>query len=468
MYTPCLRATRPNSTLWRHPDCEQALNWFRFALTLVAACVVGSPSGIAFAYDTLVREFGDEFGLGTSIERMPLPGDGWPWFGEHLDHTIPLRGQFASPPVFYGDSGERVLWTKDGGHSLCWRHTNSGFDDLALWCDTDGDTALIRIGVPLGTVAGRRVWADGTVSGVFVGYGGGRVAVTYRNWQYIRGPDGQSAHSSLQVLLIDRSDRAPGDFEIQWRAAYPVEALDWEGEDAFVNIVVDVNDRANDLNFVQPVPMVEPYIRPGEFPIQLGPHPDVFFSESNENGEPGVWSLQIREGEAVRCGNGVVESTEACDDGNRLAGDACSETCDAVFDVPVEPEPDAGQEGTGNDAGADAGRSDALADVESDDSSRDAATDRGGAGGSSPDARADLETPDNARAGSGSGCAMHSSSADAASRSAGEVDLLVWLLMGVCTKQLRGRRREDMGPRNGRASSATTISCRGCQRTALK
>ena len=75
-------------------------------------------------------------------------------------------------------------------------------------------------------------------------------------------------------------------------------------------------------------------------------------------GFPGE-QVVVRETEA-RCGNGVVEADEQCDDGNELPGDACSDGCKAAFcgDGILRADLDPGVDGAeacddGNDVDAD-------------------------------------------------------------------------------------------------------------------
>jgi len=44
----------------------------------------------------------------------------------------------------------------------------------------------------------------------------------------------------------------------------------------------------------------------------------------------------MRQFQTVSCGDGEIDSTETCDDGNRGSGDACSAGCDAEFFVALE------------------------------------------------------------------------------------------------------------------------------------
>ncbi|MBK6577725.1 MAG: DUF4215 domain-containing protein [Sandaracinaceae bacterium] len=52
-------------------------------------------------------------------------------------------------------------------------------------------------------------------------------------------------------------------------------------------------------------------------------------NRADRGGNPGYQFDQINwvcEGR-TRCGNGVIQSGESCDDGNRANGDGCSDTC---------------------------------------------------------------------------------------------------------------------------------------------
>lgn len=44
-------------------------------------------------------------------------------------------------------------------------------------------------------------------------------------------------------------------------------------------------------------------------------------------GSPGVFQFSVRDGQIVPCGNGSLQTDEACDDGNGDTGDGCNATC---------------------------------------------------------------------------------------------------------------------------------------------
>jgi cysteine-rich repeat protein len=79
---------------------------------------------------------------------------------------------------------------------------------------------------------------------------------------------------------------------------------------------------------------------------------------------PGVWRFSIRGAITATCGNSLRETGEACEDGNTLAGDGCSATCQLELDAgPPDAGPiDAGPPDARTDAGRDSGppRTDAL------------------------------------------------------------------------------------------------------------
>ena len=41
----------------------------------------------------------------------------------------------------------------------------------------------------------------------------------------------------------------------------------------------------------------------------------------------------MRQFQTIRCGNGAIEPTEACDDGNTISGDGCSAACEVEDEV---------------------------------------------------------------------------------------------------------------------------------------
>jgi cysteine-rich repeat protein len=47
----------------------------------------------------------------------------------------------------------------------------------------------------------------------------------------------------------------------------------------------------------------------------------------NNQGNPGEFVFEVRNGTPQICGNGVIEGNEECDDGDRIADDGCSPTC---------------------------------------------------------------------------------------------------------------------------------------------
>jgi len=119
--------------------------------------------------------------------------------------------------------------------------------------------------------------------------------------------------NSFQVILTDRSPSfGPGDFDIQFR----YNRCEWTTGDA--------SQGSNGL---------------GGTEAQMGfdagnlsdywSHPDsqtpaiLNLCTTSNVGIPGIWEFEIRNGSLWECGNGIIEGTELCDDGNIVQYDGC-------------------------------------------------------------------------------------------------------------------------------------------------
>ncbi|MBJ95542.1 MAG: hypothetical protein CMP23_13855 [Rickettsiales bacterium] len=119
--------------------------------------------------------------------------------------------------------------------------------------------------------------------------------------------------NSFQVVITDRSASfGPGDFDIQFR----YNRCEWTTGNA--------SGGSGGL---------------GGTPAQMGfdagnlvdywSHPDsqtaaiLDLCTTSNVGQPGVWEFEIRNGNLWECGNGTVEGTEECDDGNQTQYDGC-------------------------------------------------------------------------------------------------------------------------------------------------
>jgi cysteine-rich repeat protein len=171
--------------------------------------------------------------------------------------------------------------------------------------------------------------------------------------------------NSFQLVLTDRSDVAPGDFDIEFR----YNRCEWAVADPPATggggLAAQAGfDAGNRRDFV---------VLPGSMTEGV-----LELCDTTNTDEVGVWRFFVRVGDITQCGNAIVEDDEACDegattatcdgdcteplcgdgylneaageeceDGNEDNGDGCSDVCtiepeqgpDAAEMVEVEPEP---------------------------------------------------------------------------------------------------------------------------------
>jgi cysteine-rich repeat protein len=127
-----------------------------------------------------------------------------------------------------------------------------------------------------------------------------------------------SGHTDkLNAFQIRLTDRGSGDFDIEFRYAQ----LQWTtgdfsgGSGGLGGSVAHAGYSAGDhTNFF-------------EF-AESGDQAGMLDLVNRTNAaDPGDFIFEVRNGTPQICGNGVVEGTEECDDGNTVSGDGCSSTC---------------------------------------------------------------------------------------------------------------------------------------------
>ncbi len=119
--------------------------------------------------------------------------------------------------------------------------------------------------------------------------------------------------NSFQVILTDRSPTfGPGDFDIQFR----YNRCEWTtgnasgGSGGLGGTEAQMGFDAGNLN-------------------DYWSHPDsqtpaiLDLCVTSNVGSPGIWEFEVRNGSMFECGNGIVEGTELCDDGNLVQYDGC-------------------------------------------------------------------------------------------------------------------------------------------------
>ena len=119
--------------------------------------------------------------------------------------------------------------------------------------------------------------------------------------------------NSFQAVLTDRSPSfGPGDFDIQFR----YNRCEWTtgnasgGSNGLGGTEAQMGFDAGNLS-------------------DFWSHPDsqtpsiLSLCTTSNVGIPGVWEFEVRNGALFECGNGVIEGSEVCDDGNVIPYDGC-------------------------------------------------------------------------------------------------------------------------------------------------
>ncbi|MFT6399582.1 MAG: cysteine-rich repeat protein [Bradymonadia bacterium] len=123
--------------------------------------------------------------------------------------------------------------------------------------------------------------------------------------------DSSNGLNTFQVVLTERSDRADGDFDVEFR----YEDINWTFGSASSGTHAQIGfDAGDSVNFVSH-PLSQ---TPGVVDIGL---------------EPSNWDSDCATGSfkyfvVNSCGNTGTDADEACDDGNPTAGDGCGPFCD--------------------------------------------------------------------------------------------------------------------------------------------
>lgn len=135
--------------------------------------------------------------------------------------------------------------------------------------------------------------------------------------------------NSFQLVIIDRSDLAPGDVDFEFN----YDRIEWEsgaasggsgglgGSSARAGYSNGTGDPGTFFEFTGSAVN-------GAF---LDGNPTTGLALNSNVGVPGRFLFQVRNGVVEVCGDGVTGSGEQCDDGNNVDGDCCSSDC--VFET---------------------------------------------------------------------------------------------------------------------------------------
>jgi cysteine-rich repeat protein len=140
----------------------------------------------------------------------------------------------------------------------------------------------------------------------------------------------------FQLMLIDRSDITPGDFDIEFN----YDQIEWETGQAS-------GGNSNCLGgFAVRIGFSNGTGDPGTFFELPGSAISGAFLDSNlitglihsslNSTQLGRYVFRVRNGSPVVCGNGILETEngEQCDDGNTADGDGCSAICELENEAP--------------------------------------------------------------------------------------------------------------------------------------
>lgn len=131
--------------------------------------------------------------------------------------------------------------------------------------------------------------------------------------------------NSFQLVLIDRSDLAPGDFDFEFN----YDAIEWEAGTASGGSG-GLGGNSARAGFSNGTGLPGTFFELGGSAINgglLDTNPTTGLALNSNVGVPGRFLFQVRNGVVEVCGDGVVDSEEECDDNNTSDGDCCSATC---------------------------------------------------------------------------------------------------------------------------------------------
>jgi cysteine-rich repeat protein len=131
--------------------------------------------------------------------------------------------------------------------------------------------------------------------------------------------------NSFQLVLIDRSDLAPGDFDFEFN----YDRIDWETGDAS-NGSGGLGGNSARAGFSNGTGDPGTFFElPGSAVNGglLDTNPVTGLALNSNVGVPGRFLFQVRTGAVEVCGDGVTHGDEECDDGNTSDGDCCDSTC---------------------------------------------------------------------------------------------------------------------------------------------
>jgi outer membrane protein OmpA-like peptidoglycan-associated protein len=256
---------------------------------VVFACVAIAVHGSrASAQATLRTGLGGAAGFGTSSVAH----------GDDTEHTeITLGGDLESGLEFFGSRYRSIYVNTNGTLSFGAPERSSGWapdsaSSIAVWW-ADVDTRGVVSPASSNTI----YWAlrDGELIVTWHEVGSYRERIDPRN--------------SFQAILTDRSDVAPGDFDIELRYA----SCGWvEGESS--------GDDPAAVGLTDGTMLIA---LPGS-----GTEAVRALCERSNVGSPGVWRLEIRDGVLAGCGDGELDPGEGCDEGDYVDGDGCSSRCE--------------------------------------------------------------------------------------------------------------------------------------------
>jgi cysteine-rich repeat protein len=168
----------------------------------------------------------------------------------------------------------------------------------------------------------------GVGSGV-VTYGndtvGGRPAfgVNWINVGYFRGRVDKL--NSFQLVLIDRSDLTPGDFDFEFN----YDQIAWETGEASGGVDGLGGDSAR-AGYSNGSGVPGTFFELAGSAVNgalLDTNPTTGLTVNSNVGVPGRFLFQVRNGVVEVCGDGIVDGDEECDDQNTTDGDCCDATC---------------------------------------------------------------------------------------------------------------------------------------------
>jgi cysteine-rich repeat protein len=265
---------------------------------MIIACMLGLLPTRANAA-TLLNGLGGAAGYGTNV----LPAN-----DDLSSPSIDLSTAFPTGLNYFG-TAHHIVFVNNNGNATFGASspqylpvsfpTLSGIAMIAPWL-ADVDTRSTSL--PTG-------------AGVYWDVRPGQFVATWFEVSYF------AAHSmptdSFQLILLDRPARAPADFDIELRYA----VCDWTTGDSTGGF--------NGLGGTQAsagfdgADGVHGHELPGSRTAAV-----MNLCTATNAGMPGLFRFQFRLGVLCACGDGVLCSTEACDDGNFVAGDGCSPTCE--------------------------------------------------------------------------------------------------------------------------------------------